>query len=103
METAPEQVKRLPVLSSGDEIFEGGAGRDGGAGEFRCGAAFYRCGEAGPVIAYFQRAEGFPGGFFEVGAPGGREPAEEKFVGKMDSETAGLIERERERGKPGHV
>ena len=101
METAPEKIQRLLVLSSGDEIFEGEAGREGRAGEFRGGAAFYRCGEAGPVVAYLQRAKGVPGGFFKVGEPGGREPAEEKFMGEMDGETAGAGKRERERGKPG--
>jgi hypothetical protein len=88
METAPEKIQSLPVLSSGDEIFKGGADRGGRTGEFRGGTASYRGGEAGPVVAYFQRPQGFPGGFFKVGAPGGGEPAEEKLVGEMDSETA---------------
>ena len=69
METTSEKIQRLFVLSSGDEIFEGEAGRDGRTGEFRGWAAFYWSGEAGPVVDYFQRAKGFPDGFFKVGTP----------------------------------
>lgn len=101
METAPEKIQRLLVFSSGDEIFEGEAGWEGGTGDLRGGTAFYRGGKSGPVVEYFQWAKGFPDGFFKVGAPGGREPAEEKFVGEMDGEPAGYRKRERQRGQPG--
>ena len=88
METAPEKVQYLLVFPSGDKIFEGssGGGRLRGA-VGRMAAPYGNC-IARPVIEYFPRADSFPHGFFEYRAPVRREPAEEKFVGEMDGETA---------------
>ena len=103
MEASPEKVQGLSVLPSGDEVFKGMVGGGRRLGKAGGMTAFYRSGQSWPVVAYFQWTKGLPDSFFKEGSPGGREPAEEKFVGEMDGEDARIREREGKRGEPGCV